>query len=449
MKFSKESIEQLVAGKFSQDFIEVTLTQQDDTNTEIFTGSGFLYYKNNKPHLKILHKEDDPLHRLYPTYSNLDNGEVIAEKYLFSLLATDLNGNTWHAKDIDPYKNMSASSSGISIDCEIYNIYKELDSDFQEFSYIFIVPQKCHIPCNLFQDLGEGGKRRTRCSFILDHIEVSVLLEDNYSSIHIKSNEPIEFDQADSIVNALSVAGCTQLTPVAVRTQTPASNSILLKGINIKLSTPLMDFLPQRSPNYLNEWIEFIKSYFGKFGTDKTFYYYWLKVFNSHQSDLENETLSLTVSIEGIVNKFHSKFKQCDTDFINLCREVMPTIDKLQINDRVKSSILTLLETRGQASPKGTLFNMAEQGVFPKELATAWSKARNKSAHAEHFKKNAWQDNIKNYTYCMSLFYILLSYHIEYKGYFYHHHLHNAPLQKLNFISNTSKQGVSGEFADL
>ncbi|EBF2453536.1 hypothetical protein HFP18_004722, partial [Salmonella enterica] len=216
MKFSKKSIEQLVAGKFSQDFIEITLTQQDNTNTEVFTGSGFLYYKNYKLH-------------------------------------------------------------------------------------------------------------------ILDYIEVSVLLEDDYSCIRIKSNEPVEFDQADSIVNTLSVAGCTQLTPIVVRTQTPASNSILLKGIDIKNGTPLMEFLPQRSPNYLNEWIEFIKSYAEKFGTDKTFYYYWLKVFNAHQSDLENETLSLTVSIAGIVNNFHSKFKQSDTDFINLCREVMPIIDKLQI----------------------------------------------------------------------------------------------------------------------
>ncbi|EHK5730536.1 hypothetical protein LRC97_003568, partial [Salmonella enterica] len=291
-----------------------------------------LYYKNYKLHIKMLHKENVPQSRIYPTYSNLANGELITEKYLFSLLATDLNGNTWHAKDIDPYKNMGASSSGISIDCEIYNIYKESDSGFQGFSYIFIVPQKFHIPCNLFQDLGEGGKRRTRCNFILDYIEVSVLLEDDYSCIRIKSNEPVEFDQADSIVNTLSVAGCTQLTPIVVRTQTPASNSILLKGIDIKNGTPLMEFLPQRSPNYLNEWIEFIKSYAEKFGTDKTFYYYWLKVFNAHQSDLENETLSLTVSIEGIVNNFHSKFKQSDTDFINLCREVMPIIDKLQIN---------------------------------------------------------------------------------------------------------------------
>ncbi|EJS5667104.1 hypothetical protein NVX60_004808 [Salmonella enterica] len=108
MKFSKKSIEQLVAGKFSQDFIEITLTQQDNTNTEVFTGSGFLYYKNYKLH-------------------------------------------------------------------------------------------------------------------ILDYIEVSVLLEDDYSCIRIKSNEPVEFDQADSIVNTLSVAGCTQLTPIVVRTQTPAS----------------------------------------------------------------------------------------------------------------------------------------------------------------------------------------------------------------------------------
>lgn len=438
MNFSKESIEQLVAGEFSQDFIDITLTQQDDSNTEVFTGSGFLYYKNNKPHLKMLHKENDPLYRVHPTYSNLNNGELITEKYLFSLLATDLNGNTWHAKDINPYTNMSVSSNGISIDCEIYNIYKELESDLKGFSYIFIVPQKFQIPCNLFQNLGEGGQRRTRSNFILDHIEVSVLLEDNYSSIHIKSNESVEFDQADSIVNALSIAGCTLLTPVAVSTQTPASNSLILKGIDIKHSIPLMNFLPQRSPNYLNEWMEFIKSYVGKFGTDKTFYYYWLKVFNSHQSDLENETLSLTVSIEGVVNKFHSKFKQDDTAFINLCREVMPTIDELQINDRVKKSILTLLKTRGQTSPKGTLFNMVAQGVFPKELATAWFKARNKSAHAEHFKTNAWQDNIKNYTYCISLFYILLSYHIEYKGCFHHHHLSNAPLQKLNFELKTS-----------
>ena len=76
---------------------------------------------------------------------------------------------------------------------------------------------------------------------------------------------------------------------------------------------------------------------------------------------------------------------------------------------------------------------MAHEGIFPKEMATTWYKARNRSAHAEHFKRNLWQDNLNNYTSCLSLFYILLSYHVEYAGLFYHHHLPNAPLTKLNF----------------
>ncbi|WP_107758608.1 hypothetical protein [Dickeya sp. Secpp 1600] len=441
MSISKEIVEQLIAGTFTHDFIDITLTQQTTENPEIFTGSGYFYYKDKKPYLKFLHKKSDQQFRVKPTYSHLKTGEIISEEYLFSLKATDLSGKVWHADNINPYISMNVSPCGIGIDCELYEIRKTIENDYSEYQHYFFVPQRFNIPCNEFQNLGEGGQRRTRCSFILDNINISVLLEDNYSCIHLTSEQNVTLDQAKCIVDALSIAGGVLLTPTLSVTQTVVDKTLIFKEISNTKKLHLMEFLPQRIPHYLNEWIEFIKSYTEKFGTDRTFYYYWLKIFNAHQSDLENETLSLTVSIEGVINKFHSKFKQEDREFKKLCSDVKPIIDHLEINERVKSSIINLLQRSGQSSPKGILFNMARQGVFPKEMATAWFKARNRSAHAEHFKKHVWKDNVDNYILCLSLFYILLSYHIEYIGVFYHHHLPDAPLKKLNFSVNEFQKG--------
>ncbi|EDV3833509.1 hypothetical protein CVB54_003456, partial [Salmonella enterica subsp. enterica serovar London] len=52
MNIVKEKIEELLAGSFTHELIEVTLTQQTNENPKMFTGSGFFYYKNNKIHLK-------------------------------------------------------------------------------------------------------------------------------------------------------------------------------------------------------------------------------------------------------------------------------------------------------------------------------------------------------------------------------------------------------------
>lgn len=433
MNINKENIEGLLAGSFTNELIEVTLTQQTDKNPKKFTGSGFLYYKNNKPHIKFLHKETDAQTRAYATYYDLDYGEIIGKEYLFSLDAEDLHGNLWQANDVDPFVNIRASQQGISIDCELYEIKRKTEGDFKKNTICFFIPQKINIPCNHFQDLGEGGKRRTRSTFELDKINVTILLEDKYTSIRLESDDDFSYAYAKSILDSLSVASGYLLNPALIVLQGNKSKSLIFKCINNDSKQRLMEFIPQRNPSYLNEWVQFSHAYIKKFETDKTFYYYWLKIFNAHQSDLENETLSLTVSIEGVINKFYSNFKIDDIEFSELCSESKPVIEKLDINERVKCSIISLLERSGKSSIRGILFNMANNGIFPKDLATTWNKARNRSAHAEHFKKHAWQENFNNYASCLTLFYILLSYHIEYKGLFYHYHLPNAPLQSLNF----------------
>ena len=436
VNLTKELIEKLISGEFNHDFINVTLTQQKTKNPEVFTGSGCFYYKDKKPYLKLLHKESDPQFRVYPTYSSLNNGELIREEHLFSMTATDLNGHIWHADNVNPYPYMQASSCGIIINCELYTISRISEDDYTDYRHSFFVPQTFNIPCNKFQDLGEDGKRRTKCEFTLNQINITIQLEDDYSYIQVASNKVVTVEQARSILDALSIAEGMLLTPALTVTQSLDRKSLIFNKVSSLSKIRLMSYIPQRAPNYLSEWIEFIKSYTTKFGVDKTFYYYWLKVFNAHQSDLENETLSLTVSIEGVVNKFHSNFRKEDCDFKKMCSDVEPVIDSLKINERVKSSIIGFLQRNGQSSPRGTLFNMAQNGIFPKELATIWNKARNTSAHAEQFKKHLWLDNVNNYTSCLSLFYILLSYHIEYTGLFYHHHLPSAPLEKLNFDVN-------------
>jgi len=435
MDINKKNVEELLAGLYTNEFTEITLTQQTIENPKVINGSGFIYYKENTPHLKFLHKEIDPQTKATPTYFDLSHGEIIDDKYLFSLKAIDLHGNLWQAKDVDPYVNMRASQQGISIDCEIYKLISKRERISNKYTTLFYTPQKIKIPCNHFQNLGEGGQRRTRSVFELDKIKVTILLEDNYTSFLLESDDVFSYEYATSILDSLSIASGYLLSPALVVLQENNINTLIFRKISNYPKVQLMEFIPQRNPSHLNDWVQFSQAYIKKFENDKTFYYYWLKIFNAHQSDLENETLSLTVSIEGVVNKFHSNFKVDDIDFINLCSESKPAIDVLKINERVKSSIFSLLERSGKSSIKGILFNMADKGIFPKDLARTWFKARNRSAHAEHFKKHAWQENLSNYSSCLTLFYILLNYHIEYKGNFFHYHLPGAPLQSLKFIT--------------
>lgn len=436
MDITKKIVEQLLAGTFTSEFTEITLTQQISDNPKVFTGAGYLYYNDNIPHLKFLHTEIDPQTKATATYCDLSYGDIIEGKYLFSLSAIDLHGVSWQAKDVDPFINMHASQQGISIDCRLDEIIRKTERNSKKYTTHFITPQKLKIPCNLFQDLGEGGKRRVRSSFELGKIKVSILLEDDFTSIHLESDDMFSFEYATSILDSLCVASGCLLSPALVVMQDNNINSFIFRHIDNYSKSQLMEFIPQRNPLYLNDWVQFSQAYIKAFEVDKTFYYYWLKVFNAHQSDLENETLSLTVSIEGVINKFHSDFKVDDVEFYNLCGESKSAIKNLDINDRVKSSIISLLERSGKSSVKGTLFNMADKGIFSKDLARTWFKARNRSAHAEHFKKHAWQENFNNYSSCLTLFYILLVFHIDYKGMFFHYHLPDAPMKNLNFLHN-------------
>ncbi|AWP31927.1 hypothetical protein B9D02_04775 [Pantoea vagans] len=434
MDLTKKNIEGLLTGSFTNELIEITLTQQVSESPEVFSGSGFVYYKNNSPYIKFLHKEVDPHKKATATYHNLSYGQIIEDKYLFSLMAVDLDGNLWCAKNVDPYVNMRASQQGISIDCEVDQIISESRFSTKKCTAFFVTPNKINIPCNQFQDLGEGGKRRAKSVFELGEIRVTILLENKYTSFCFESNDVFSYEYAIAIIDSFSIASGFMLSPALVVWLENDIKKLTYKYISNHPKIRLMEFIPPRNPLHQNDWVQFSQAYITKIGVDKTLYYYWLKVFNAHQSDLENETLSLTVSIEGVVNKFYSDFKADDVEFSNLCGESKHVIEVLDINERVKGSIISLLERSGKSSIKGTLFNMADMGIFPRDLAKTWFKARNRSAHAEHFKKHAWQENLSNYSSCLTLFYILLSYHIGYTGMFSHYHLPGAPLQKLPFI---------------
>ncbi|EOI3556008.1 hypothetical protein ACMSZQ_002312 [Cronobacter dublinensis] len=431
MHLSKDKFEEIMAGSHSLEFVDLTLQQQKEESPQVFNGSGFFYYKDGNPYLKFLHNELNSQHKAFPTYSNLDVGTLIGEEYFFELTATDLDGNTWHAINIDPFPGIKASQQGIRIDCKLHELKMINTNDHSQFSTTFFVPQKLRIPCNKFQELGEYGSRRTRSSFDLNGIKVTILLEDNYTKIELISETEFSLDDASTILESFSVASGLLLTPALIIFQGSKSKEFVFRKIDSRYNLQLMEFIPRSHPYHLKEWITFSEAYIKTFQNDKTFYYYWVKIFNAHQADLENETLSLTVSIEGLVNKFFSQLKKVDTEFRDLCNECLPEINKLNINDRVKKSIVALLQRSGSASVKGALFSLVEAGIIPKELVDDWAKARNKSAHAEQFHKDSWQENIRKYTSCITLFYFLLSYHINYTGLFCHYHLPNAPLGSL------------------
>ncbi|EOV9569478.1 hypothetical protein ACN5LI_001080 [Cronobacter turicensis] len=442
MRISKDVIKEIMAGSFLLELVEITLQQQIKVGAKIFSGSGFFYYKDNKPYIKFLHKESNSQHRAFATYLHLDIGELIGKEHFFELTATDLDGNIWHAIDIDPYPGIKASQQGISFDCELHTLKMVKHHDYEKYFTAFFVPRKLKIPCNKFQNRGEDGSRRTRSTFQLDFIEVNILLEDDYSQIELTSDTDLSLEDAYTILESFSVAGGILLTPAFIIHQTPTSKEFKFSKIDNKFKHELMEFIPRTNPQNLPEWVNFSESYIKKFNNDKTFYYYWVKIFNAHQADLENETLSLTVSIEGLVNKFFSAFKKEDTEFRDMCSKSLPEIIKLDIDERVKQSIIALLKRNGSSSIKGTLFNMAALGIFPKELVDDWYKARNKSAHAEHFHKDSWGENIKKYTHCITLFYFLLSYHINYKGAFCQYHIPGAPLKPLNINADDDKQSL-------
>ena len=145
---------------------------------------------------------------------------------------------------------------------------------------------------------------------------------------------------------------------------------------------------------------------------------FWWRILRSYQNDIENSSLVLSVAIEGVLKALFLSELDADAAFCSLVNAAKPAIKRLDVNERVRSSILSSLGYATKPRPQDAMRRLTEQGVLTDVHIDAWKALRHKGAHGAMLKDDLkeLQKHLDHFHCCLDLFYRLLFTVIGYRG---------------------------------
>lgn len=158
-------------------------------------------------------------------------------------------------------------------------------------------------------------------------------------------------------------------------------------------------------------------------------YRFWWRILRAHQGDIENSSLVLSVAIEGVLKALFLSLHDADAEFCQLVDAAKPVIGRLEIDERVRSSLSTSLKNAIAAKPRDAMMRLKEQGVLEDTHIKAWKALRNTGAHGALLKDDddRFQCHIDRFFCCLDMFYRLVFTVIGYRGGFIDYSTRNWP----------------------
>jgi hypothetical protein len=147
-------------------------------------------------------------------------------------------------------------------------------------------------------------------------------------------------------------------------------------------------------------------------------YRFWWRILRSYQSDIENSSLVLSVAIEGVLQVLFLSEHDADAEFSRLVDAAKPAIKRLDVNERVRSSISKSLDHATVPKPQDAMWRLVEQGALTSAHTKAWGKLRHKGAHGAMLEDDLekLQKHLDRFHCCLDMFYRLLFTAISYRG---------------------------------
>lgn len=424
MNFNLESIQKLISNTFEIDCIDIRLTQKIDKEPIVYNGPGTIYQDEHgvlrlKLYSKIIDIEKELSHQL----KHHTPGKVIADDDYFTLKAIDMSGTEWIADNVWVSANVSFPASGQVIKSSLRKIETIEERSTTEKNYLFIiVPGKYEIPCNKKEDLPNGGWRLNRSVFSVNCIDFEFRNLDNYLIINANSAPNcLKEDTYIKLLEALSIITGLIIRPVVVKNS--QQDHVVLKIESKANSYANKKFPPpfkHSTPGDLKAFSCFIGKYLTT--TDAPFsdlFGFWHKINRAWQANIENSSLSLGVAIEGITKSYFGELGLPDDEIVQQADEAKEKLKDIDLGKRIKGRLLSSIGgLLNNTSPKGALYQMAQDGLLSKAMPNEWVKLRNKSVHPDKFNEDprAFQKYIDQIYACIALFYRLLFIIIKYDG---------------------------------
>ena len=424
MNFNLETIEKFISNTFEIDCIDIRLTQKIEKEPIVYTGPGTICQdEHGILQLKLYSKINDIKKELSHQFKHHTPGKIIADDNYFTLKAIDMSGKEWIADNIWVSANISFPTSGQVIKSRLREIETIEDGSTTEKNYLFIiVPGKHEIPCNEKEDLPNGGWRLNRSVFQANNIDFEFRKLDNCLIMNANSApDCLEEDTYVKILEALSIITGLIIRPVVVKNTQQDYAVLKIKSVTNSYSNKKFPLLFKHStPGDLQSF----SCFFGKYlaAIDAPFsdlFGFWHKVNRAWQANIENSSLSLGVAIEGIIRTYFGELGLPDDEITQQADEAKQKLNDIDIGKRIKDRLLSSIGgLLKNTSPKGALYQMAQDGLISKEMADEWLKLRNKSVHPDKLNEDprAFQKYIDQIYTCIALFYRLFFIIIKYDG---------------------------------
>ncbi|WIG54572.1 MAG: hypothetical protein OJF61_000358 [Rhodanobacteraceae bacterium] len=147
-------------------------------------------------------------------------------------------------------------------------------------------------------------------------------------------------------------------------------------------------------------------------------YRFWWRILRSYQSDIENSSLVLSVAIEGVLQALFLSEHDADAEFCRLVGAAEPAIERLDIDERVRSSLFRSLDHSIAPKPQEAMRRLREQCVLADAHIKAWGELRHKGAHGAMLEDDLekYQNHLDRYHCCLDLFYRILFTAVGYRG---------------------------------
>lgn len=424
MNFNLETIEKFLSNTFEIDCIDICLTQKIDNEPIVYAGPGTIYQdKHGQLQLKLYSKIVDIKKELSPHFKYHRPGKIIAEDNYFSLKAIEMSGTEWIADNVWVSAHVSFPTRSQVIKSNLKEIKTiEEGSTTDKNSFFIILPGNFKIPCNEKEDLPNDGWHFNRSVFTADNIEFEFKKLNNCLIINaVSAPDYLKEDTYVKLIEAISIVMGLIIRPVVVMNTQQGHSILKIKSVdnsysNKEVPQPFKHSLPydlQSFSYFIGKYLEAIDAPFSDlFG-------FWHKINRAWQADIENSSLSLSVSIEGLISSYFRELGLPDDEIAQQADKAKQKLNDIDLGERIRGRLLnSICGLLNNSSPKNALYRMVRNGLLSKNMVDVWEKLRNKSAHPDKLYKDhrALQKYIDQIYTCIALFYRLLFIIIKYEG---------------------------------
>ena len=426
MNFNKETIDKFISNSFEIDCIDIRLTQKKDKDPIVYTGPGTIYQdEHGILRLKLYSKLSDIHEELSHQFKHYIPGKIITSDNFFTLKATDMSGNEWIADYIWISVNVSSPLTGLVVKSKLDEIktigLNEAQANTEKNSLYIIVPGQYKIPCNEKESLPNGGWRLNRAVFPANEIDFEFKKYDDYLIINANAKtENLDKDVYLKLIEALSIITGLIVQPIVIKNTQKDKDILKIKSVdnsftNKKLFPPFKPFTKTEFKSFtcfLEKYLANIEAPFSNlFG-------FWHKINRAWQTSIMNSSLSIGVSIEGILKSYFSELGLADEEILQQAKEAKKLIKDSDLGERIKDRLFGSIGLLKNTSPKGALNQMVQKKWLNKAMMSEWGKLRNESVHPDKLNQDpiVIQKYIDRIDTCLTLFYRLIFIIIKYEG---------------------------------